>query len=76
MDISYLKSNAQRLIEHLKKDNYQKDAFWQTRRCINLVLTLGPTAEIMRKSSGMKSNEEVINQTNPDSKPSWFIWAT
>lgn len=45
MDISYLKSNAQSLIEHLKKNNYQKDAFWLTRRCINLVLTFGPTAE-------------------------------
>lgn len=45
MDISYLENNAQRLIEHLKKNNYQKDAFWLTRRCINLVLTLGPKVE-------------------------------
>lgn len=45
MDISYLKFNFQKLIEHLEKNNYQKDAFWLTRRCINLVLTFGPTAE-------------------------------
>lgn len=64
MDISYLKNNAQRLIEHLEKNNYQKDAFRLTKRCINLVFTLGPTVESYEeifwnevKNRGYKPNE-------------------
>ena len=64
MDISYLKSNSQNLIEHLEKNNYQRDAFWLTRRCINLVLSLGATSESYEeifwnevKRRGYKPNE-------------------
>ena len=45
MDVSYLKSNSDKLIEHLKNNNYQRDALRLTKRCINLVLTLGPNTE-------------------------------
>ena len=64
MDISYLKFNFQKLIEHLEKNNYHKDAFWLTRRCVNLVLSLGPTSESYEeifwkevKRRGYKPNE-------------------
>ena len=52
MDVSYLKSNCDELIEHLKNNNYQRDALWLTKRCIKLVLTLGPNTE---------SYEEIFN---------------
>lgn len=64
MDISYLKSNFQKLFDHLKKNNYHKDACWLTKRCVNLVLTFGPTSESYEeifwnevKRRGYKSNE-------------------
>lgn len=64
MDISYLESNFQKLIAHLEQNNYHKDAFWLTRRCVNLVLTLGPTSKSYEeifwkevKQRGYKPNE-------------------
>ncbi len=45
MNVENIKANQQKLLDYLKSNNYQKDAYWLIKKCIRLVLDYGPEAD-------------------------------